>query len=350
MEETNHGVILKPDAPFLYMAGGETGISVVRLITDQTPYLPDTETQKSTVIDFLDCVTESFIHDIESGVNYLIQTKQFPQATLDYFTSAGYMQNGKFKCSVRFNAKMNGTTTVGNDAGTVGDHICAKAYMDGLLPDSEWSMTPNMTWDEYYSEIPQELKNKAKVIYQYITVRYQKCPVNAQTLALAPVQIFTAICKGWSTDTPVNTCNQPCQHATLVYGLDANGDYLIRDQYVPFNKVLAKDYYLYYSQQAVVTIPTSYTTVVNTSHKFGEGTVLKKGSTGADVTAWQKILSIEGFLDPIYIIGVFGPRTELATEQLQEKYKDFILVPAGLSSPTGIAGQWTLSWANQKYS
>lgn len=350
MDDINHGVILKPDTPTLYVASGETGIQTVRQIPDQTPYLPDTEAQRDNVQDFLDCVTFSAIHAIETQVNYLIAENQLPVATLQYFNGAGYIQNGKFKCSVRYNAKMNGTTTQGNDAQTVGDHICAKAFLDGLLPDTDWPMTANMNWADYYAEIPQSLIDKAKSIYQYLTIQYQKCSVTASALATAPVQIFTAVCKGWGTDNPVLACTQPCQHATLCYGLDSGSDYKIRDHYDPFNKILAKDYYIYYSQQFVVSPGIPVAPLPEFHHVFSADTVLEAENTGSEVSAWQEILSREnvGF-DHSLVCGVFGNRTLASTKALQEKYKDFILVPANLNAPTGIAGHYTLTWANQKY-
>ena len=254
-EEVFHGAIVAEPSVKDYIAGGETGITVIRSITDQSPYLPDPEGQRDNVTDMLDCVTFSAIHDIEMGMNYLLATSQVPAVTLAFLTTNGYLQNGKFKASVRFSAKVDGTTTAGNDSKTVADAVSSGASGFGLVPDSLWPMSPSMTWDEYYADIPQNLLDLGKQFKNYVTIQYQYALPTTVNLLVAPVQIFTAVCPGWNTANPVNTCTLPCQHATLVYGLDASGDYLIRDHYDPYNKVLSKDYKIYYSQQFVVTTP-----------------------------------------------------------------------------------------------
>ena len=308
-DNTFHGAIVVND-PNVYQAGGETGIQVKRVITDQTPFLPDFESQRDNIQDFMNCVTFSAMHDIETGINYLLATGQFPQATVDFFNEKGYMQNGKFRGSVRFNAKLNGTTINGNDNKTVGDHFVS----DGIVPDSMSLMTSNMTWGEYYAPIPQSLIDLGQEFKKHVTIQYQYALPTLQSISLAPVQIFTAVCSGWSTDNPVKACTAPCQHATLVYALDANGDYLIRDHYNPGNKVLAKDYKIYYSQQFVVSVPVSE---VVTPFKYTFTEKLTSGDSASDeVHKLQEALQFLGYMKK-GVFGPFGPQTKAALGQFQ---------------------------------
>jgi len=77
--------------------------------------------------------------------------------------------------------------------------------------------------------------------------------------------------------------------------------------------------------------------------------VLKSGSKGDKVKMLQAVLIYEGVLKIKSPTGIFGGMTRQAVKDLQVKYKDAILKPAGLKAPTGVVGTLTNLWLNQNY-
>lgn len=73
------------------------------------------------------------------------------------------------------------------------------------------------------------------------------------------------------------------------------------------------------------------------------------GSTGAEVKMLQEVLIYEGFLKIKAPTGVFGGMTRKAVIELQNKYKNDILIPSGLKSGTGYVGTKTNEFLNKKY-
>lgn len=69
-------------------------------------------------------------------------------------------------------------------------------------------------------------------------------------------------------------------------------------------------------------------------------TNLRFGDRGADVAALQKILGVTE-------TGYFGPVTQAAVMSFQKTYAAEVLLPAGLTQPTGFVGQLTRSKLNK---
>ena len=250
--QTNHGIILKDPTPQSYRYGGFSTPAPVRTVINWAYYLPDYEPQSGDGIDYECCVTESAIHAIETQIQYEITNGRFTDEALAYFHSAGYMNTGNFRLSVRYNAGLNGTTINGNDMETVGNHLVT----DGLLPYSDMPFTQGMSWAEYYTPATADLQIKAKNIYNYFTIQpptWVQPGDIASALLNAPIQIATGVCDGWSTSSIIASCGASCAHCTMVYGEDATQNYLIRDTYDPANKVLSATYYIFAAMQYVVT-------------------------------------------------------------------------------------------------
>jgi hypothetical protein len=142
MTQINTGIAI-PKIKLTDWKTGAEGIIYKEVCQDWTPFLPVYETQQTKLLATQACVTFSALNTIET------QLKQ-----------QGITNNGKeINLSDRFTAKMSGTTQNGNNMQTVLDSI----RNDGWLLEEDWTWDRNsFTWDEFYAEIPQVLKDKAK--------------------------------------------------------------------------------------------------------------------------------------------------------------------------------------------
>src|SRR5882757_10546354 len=104
--DTNKGILLGPRKQGDYLYGSALAASIKRTVTNWTAVLPLGEAQRSNKDDFMDCVTFSAIHCIETQVNYDIAKGNYKQESLDYFNDNGYMEDGKFRISSRYSAKL----------------------------------------------------------------------------------------------------------------------------------------------------------------------------------------------------------------------------------------------------
>ena len=309
----NHGVLVAQPRVTDYLLGTNSQISIARLVKDWSIYLPDNETQRSSVVDFLDCVSMSMIHTIEMQCNYLYKTNQMPDELLNFLTDNGYIQNGKVKFSVRYSAKMNGTDiSKGQYQNLAGDHV----RKDGLYPDSKLGMTNSMTWVEYYATITPGAIALAQKILWFLNIQYQwinKADMPLQLLQ-APIQVATEVCAGWDSGEVVPLCSgQPLQHATVIYGQDSEADWLDLDHYAPYKQKLAENYELPSNMQFIVSI---------------KPTALRNGMRGSNVLSLQQNLNKVGY--SLKSDGSFGPLTAQAVIDFQGKHG---LTKDGVSGP-----------------
>lgn len=315
----NHkGVLIAPPRPTDYILGTDTQITPPRIVLDWSPFLSEKESQRNNVTDFLECVSMSGLHGIEMNCNYLLATNQFSEEALNFYNQYGYIVDGKFDLSARFNAKLNGTDkTQGQYLNVAGDHF----RMDGFIPEYMWPITPNMTWEEFYKAVPQQLVDLGKKALWFIDPKYQWVnTVSKEILKFSPVQVATQVCFGWDSGQVVKKCSgQPVQHATLIYGIDWLGNYQDYDQYPPYLQLLAPDYELPVNMQYFVTV---------------KPLMLRRGMIGSKVQELQEDLKKLGFLNVTKTNKTFGPVTQGAVIAFQKKFgltQDGIVGPATFS-------------------
>ena len=255
-----------------WIVGSTSQIPYEIVCNDWSPYLPDFDNQFGSV-DWLRCVSEAYVHVVETYLNYKLANGFFSASQIKFFTDSGYIVNGKFEISIRFVAKISGTDHTGNSQNAVAGAV----RKNGLLPRSDWADSPTMGWDEHYAEIPQNLLDKAKTILQYINFQYawivqDQNPVAdyrginqtiLQEVKQSPLQFTAPLCpsyraKGTLWNGICVTCNliDPV-HAMMIYGLqNDNGalDRLIRDSYAPYNLIFANNYPIPYILKIVPTI------------------------------------------------------------------------------------------------
>lgn len=83
--------------------------------------------------------------------------------------------------------------------------------------------------------------------------------------------------------------------------------------------------------------------------KFAQSKAMKVGSKGDGVKQLQAVLIYEGLLNIKEPSGYYGGATRASVIKLQEKYAIEILTPVGLKFGTGIVGNSTLKFLNNKY-
>ncbi len=113
------------------------------------------------------------------------------------------------------------------------------------------------------------------------------------------------------------------------------------------------------SQGTTVTQTVATTPVTTQATGFSQSPVspaifsrtLKLGSKGNDVLALQRFLNTHGFViaktgqgAPGKETDTFGTLTQKALIKFQEAYRKQILVPAGLTKGTGVAGKSTFAF------
>ena len=161
--EENHGVLLGSGTKALYV-GGTIPYEVRLESGDWRPYIPALEKQKDP-LETMACVTFSYNNCLETQYRFYGLDLNF---------------------SDRFLAKMSDTQHNGNYL----DKVADTARKVGLVLESEYPNNPKaQTWDEYYKEIPQEIKRKA--ILQ--SIQYEGVDVSLanlkKELKQSPIQI-----------------------------------------------------------------------------------------------------------------------------------------------------------------
>lgn len=323
----NQGVIIIKPLQTDWKAGEETGITYEEVQKDAQwdNFLPTGERQRNEYLELSACVSFSALNCIEILMNRMMEYRQFGSDNLKWLQENGYIdEEGKFNFSDRFTAKMSGTTKIGNYLGAVGDSI----RNDGLIPEKDWTFSADCKeWDSYYSEIPQELKDKGKEFAKRFLVKYEFVLLGTSDLAKlkthlkqAPLQLATATCSPWNTDQIIAGCGIATNHATVLYGFTS--EYLKDfDSYNPFSKKFANDYgiawaFKYVVSERGVEIPAP----VKFEYEFKN--IIRFGQKNADVIALQKLLKILGFFpEAVNITGYYGSITKKAVYDFCVKNK-----------------------------
>lgn len=331
----NTGVRIQKPLATDYIAGAETGIiyKEVNPLGDWTVQLPMDERQLGKFIDTMACVSFSALNSLEAQLNFGIYANPLSKES-KWLVSNKYVDgNGLVNISDRFTAKMSGTTKQGNYLGAVWDSI----RHHGVLP--EWDYPNDLdkfNWEEYYKEIPQELKDKASKFLEIFETKYEWITSKndiEKHLKQAPIQIVSKVCTPWNVETIIPTCGSGSQHATLLINQDTD-HFDIFDHYEPFDKKLALDFAIPYMMKGVITAKSLITPLPPFHYTF----ILKigVGQSGEGVKALQTALKIDGvFPTNVDITGYYGKITQQAVLSFMKKYR--------VASPQEIAyvnGRW----------
>lgn len=253
-------------------------------------------------VDFLDCVSFSANDAIETLMDH--QMSLYHPENVQWLRDNGYMNiDGTMNFSDRYTAKISNTTRSGNSLPAVAEAIRTK----GLVPETLWPMpiaqirdNPNNYWEIYYMDIPQNVLDMGQEFlrrfkHNYEWVFYPGSPATLSTiksvLQQTPLQIATAVCGGWNSESPIQGCGAGGQHATTLTYADNNGYYIL-DHYVPFDKVLAPNYDITSAMRHVVQSLQPVKTIVNTPPAVTVTPVAPVSPAQMQISLLQKLVAL----------------------------------------------------------
>ena len=219
-------ILVKPreeDYQFGSILSGIFNNKVLAPNSDWQRFLPPTERQSKRILDTMGCVTFSALNILETLIK------------------ARYVKDINF--SDRFTAKLSGTTRVGNYAVKVGDSI----RKDGLVREERWPFEENLSWDEYYKAIPEEVVRLGKNLGYEVKYEWVKFTPKSiiKALKYAPLQVAV---KAWyrkSNGQYYAPSGPRYNHMTMLKAGFNKVKWQVFDSYDPFIKDLEWNYDFY---------------------------------------------------------------------------------------------------------
>lgn len=338
IEGEKTGLILEIPKITDFVAGLETGIVYEELNPSGKwgPYYPTKERQSNIYTDFLCCTSGSHTNNRETRFNYKVRHKLYPDYVLKFLKEKGYIDaNGNVNFSERFLAKLAETDkNKGAQFTTVAE--IAKNY--GLVPESAWPIKENMTWEEFYADIPPEVFKLGEEFLEIFQLLYEWVDNN-----------FALIDDPLGPETTKALKQAPLQVAIGLPGFHAlqMGEAIIKrrtekielfDTYPPFIYTANKSYKIHYSMKLVEVVRAPKPKPAKPEFTFTR--TLRFGMTGPDVKGLQQVLAYEGFYD-LAIDTYFGTRTKAGLQKWQLAHD---------LQADGVAGPKTNEKLNEIYS
>lgn len=312
-QNANTGVIIVPPTPTDFIAGVQSTIEfeVKNPTGDWTPNLPSDEMQIGVYFDTKACVSFSALNCIEAQLNRMLLTGEVTKEEIAEWLG----DDGKANLSDRFLAKMSGTTPEGNYMQKVADtlrHFGAVAEKDWNYPRLQ--RTPVFDWNDFYAEIPDEVKAKGQRFLEKFEIQYEWVQDGdfAKHLKQAPLQIAIGLCQPW--DEEVAGCGiKPAAHAITLYA-ESGGQHKVLDQYEPYRKTLGSDYSIQWVMKIIIkkrTTPMPYEAWKVTGQKDiyiikdGKKTLVYNAGAFSVIGDWSKIKEVtQAQLDAVPDSGV----------------------------------------------
>ena len=166
-QEYKGGVIIEPLAEGDWIFGGIERV-LLNMSGDWRLYKPNPERQATKWFDPFSCVSESLTNALEELLNFLMEKDLNVKLILEKLEMLD--DDGKANLSGRFLAVMSGTIPgVGNSQKAVFE--CLRK--NGIVGEKVWASAENLTEAQYFSAIPQNVKDKAKEFLKYFDFEYE---------------------------------------------------------------------------------------------------------------------------------------------------------------------------------
>lgn len=204
---------------------------------DRIKYLPKGELQFGKE-DFMDCSTRGALNILETKFNYLLKIGKLRDE--QWFKDNGYINNGQFELSDRFNAILSNTTRDGNSLKAPLDSI----RKDGVIPKVMLPANSNMTWADYHNkkDITDKMIDLGKEFLKRYKINYEKVFDLEKFDDLLDVA-------GYAWSSPVNGIYPKIEGMPNHVWVNIRPKYLAFDNYLDvdqdFIKELSPDYIFY---------------------------------------------------------------------------------------------------------
>ncbi len=193
--------------------------------------------------DWYNCTNNSSENEWEAQANWALENNLWPETALTFWNDHGYIVDGKFRISTRFNSKLSGTRIpIGNYLYKAQDSY----RKHGVVPEEVWPTSPEMRPDIYYADVPDSTIALGQASLKHYDWLYEFImDLSAKNLNKhlqhAPIQLGIATCPGWESGK-VNACSMQANHAVLLESINATREFNILDHYQPYTKKLAMNY------------------------------------------------------------------------------------------------------------
>jgi len=228
-----------------HLLGGER--KVLLPSKDWRPYRSAGEQQKrANSSETMACTIYSTLNVCETIMNrmkVMVDNKEADEETQELvkiFKHFDFYEDDEANLSDPFTAKMSGTSYRGNTFNNVFNSI----RNDGLIAEKFWATPEQYSWNEYYKDIPQAIKDKAKRFTNYVEVKYER--INAsqfnQTKIYSPNTTSVYAGAGWNNASIKPRATQRHNHAVDNDAFEDRQYDLIFDSYLPYEKKVSWNY------------------------------------------------------------------------------------------------------------
>ena len=187
---------------------------------DWLKYPSEREIQRSNYVDYMDCTVEAAMNayhifmELYNGWPIPIDKPVFPSKNL----------------SQRFTAKMSGVTQNGNTTFNADNSV----ENDGVLDEAIWPRNENLDWVQYYSSIPQSVKDKAvRSLKSWRYKAYSISPDHNTMIKALKKGILGVTVYAWAQnkDGLYDDFGYGANHRCLVAGGETGIRWIARDSY-----------------------------------------------------------------------------------------------------------------------
>lgn len=259
---------------------------------DWRPYLPTPEAQATRFFDPFSCVSMSFNNVIETHLMRMMETDPEIKFILEKHNALD--ENGRPNFSDRWLAKMSGTIP---GRGTTQDAVFDAVRKYGLVGESIWPKGEDMGENEYYAEIPQDIKDKGQEFLKFFDFGYEKLPYATPWVRYATQQVVNEALEY----SPLWAC---CDGR---YEYDENGLIGYEGKAITYNHAIEQagipqwvwDSYPDFLKQFVADYKMGFPRSINLIKRNMPKLYKKKGEPAIYVKHWSKDLLIpfmDGFI------------------------------------------------------
>jgi len=268
-------------------------------VLERHKYLPEGVLQFSQLMDSQGCASRAPINILEAKFTYFYETSMHPDLKR-WMENKGYIKNNRVLFDDNYIEILSGTTKSGNSLKACLDAI----RHHGLVPKT-LSME-GLTWEEYMnpSRITEDMKKLGAEFLRRFTIGYEQVQSGQFPESLQEDFLDMAL---FAWPQPVNGIYPKTEGAFNHAVAGVNGNIDVFDNYIPFIKLIAKDYNFF---------PWGYSLSVTAQNPYPDEQIAlfdvlsRFGLLRFFAAAWKRLMSAE-VADAVFT-------TQLPTEQPME--------------------------------